>query len=229
MPQITNPKKWTTDELLGILSYIESHPFDSLSEACRKAIKHQNIDRTHKSTYSKMTRLIYAIKLWLNDHIQNGEAIIWKDDRVYKLLEKICETRESNKNNKNQEQELQRGDQIESTIETNSVIDKSEEQDLTDNFSDSTMDGDYYTDHLDLYRKNKEQFPSFHLPLKILSDRIYEAEKEAREVYETTTAENEDMNYHQICQIIKQIQEYRDEVCGLFEEFEKKINEMRSL
>lgn len=69
----------------------------------------------------------------------------------------------------------------------------------------------------------------FHLPLKILSDRIYEAEKEAREVYETTTAENEDMKYHQICQIIKQIQEYRDEVCGLFEEFEKKINEMRSL
>jgi vacuolar-type H+-ATPase subunit H len=61
-----------------------------------------------------------------------------------------------------------------------------------------------------------------------LSDRIYEAEKEAREVYETTTAENEDMKYHQICQIIKQIQEYRDEVCDLFEEFKKKINE-RSL
>ncbi|CAB4395053.1 hypothetical protein RhiirA5_499517 [Rhizophagus irregularis] len=233
MSQITNPKKWTTDELLELLSYIESHQFDSLSEACRKAINHLNIDRTHKSAYSKMKRLIHAIKLWLNDHIQNGEAIIWQDDRVYKLLEKIYETQESNKNNnkfvkvssENQEQELQRGYQIESTGETNSV---SEEQDLTDNFSDSIVDGDYYTDHLDLYRKIKEQLPLFHLPLKILSDRIYEAEKEAREVYETTTAENVDMKYHQICQIIKQIQEYRDEVCDLFEEFEKKINE-RSL
>lgn len=161
MPQITNPKKWTTDELLELLSYIESHPSNSLSKACRKAIKHLNIDRTHKSVYSKMTRLIYAIKLWLNDHIQNGEAIIWQDERVCNLLKKIYEIQKSNKNNnefievssEEQEQELQRGDQIESTSETNSVIDKSEEQDPTDNFSDSTVDGDYYTDHLDLYRQ----------------------------------------------------------------------------
>jgi hypothetical protein len=71
--------------------------------------------------------------------------------------------------------------------------------------------------------------PLFHLPLKFLSDRIYEVEEEARKVYETTAAGNEDMNYDQICQIIKQIQEHRDEVCGLFEEFEKKLNEVRSL
>ncbi|PKY16903.1 hypothetical protein RhiirB3_429379 [Rhizophagus irregularis] len=224
MSQITNPKKWTTDELLELLSYIESHQFDSLSEACRKAINHLNIDRTHKSAYSKMKRLIHAIKLWLNDHIQNGEAIIWQDDRVYKLLEKIYETQESNKNNnkfvkvssENQEQELQRGYQIESTGETNSV---SEEQDLTDNFISLAYI---------IFKNNLGKLKNNCLPLKILSDRIYEAEKEAREVYETTTAENEDMKYHQICQIIKQIQEYRDEVCDLFEEFEKKINE-RSL
>jgi len=69
--------------------------------------------------------------------------------------------------------------------------------------------------------------PLFHFPLEILGNKIREAEEEAREVYETTG--DEDMNYYQICQIIKQIQEYRDEVYGLFEEVEKKINEMRSL
>jgi hypothetical protein len=152
----TYPKKWTTDELLEILSFIESHSSDSLAGACKKAIKHLKIDRTHKSVYSKMTRLIYAVKLWLNDHKKIGEAIIWQDDRVYKLLEKIYKNRESMKNKdeeSSEEQELQLDDQIESTSETSTVTDDSEEQDLTDNLSDSTMDGDYYIDYLDLYRQ----------------------------------------------------------------------------
>ena len=57
--------------------------------------------------------------------------------------------------------------------------------------------------------------------------RIRETEEKEREVYEATR--NEDMDYHQIFQIIKQIQEYQDEVYDLFEEVEKHVNEVRSL
>ncbi|GBC08645.1 hypothetical protein RclHR1_08280013 [Rhizophagus clarus] len=232
---MSHTRKWTTDELLEVLSYIESHPSDSLPRTCEEAIKYLNIDRTRKSVYSKVTKLTRAIKLWLNYNIKGGESIIWEDDRVYKLLENIHKSKETMQTEQEQEQELQRDDhgsnqQIESTSEISSMIDKSEEQDdLTDSLSDSTIDGDYYTDYLNLYRENKEQFPLFHLPLKILSDKVYEAEEGAKEIYEKTTAENEDINYYQICQMIKKIQEYRDEVCGLFEEFEKKINKINSL
>jgi len=101
MSRTTNQKKWTTDELIEILSYINNHSktsSDSLEKACKKAEKHLHLDRTHKSVYLKVARLIHSVKLWLSDHVQNGEAIIWKDDRVYKLLETICKRLMKNKN-----------------------------------------------------------------------------------------------------------------------------------
>ncbi|CAG8694298.1 14868_t:CDS:2 [Funneliformis mosseae] len=207
MSRAIKPKKWTTDEIINILSYINDYfknSSGSLARACDEAMEHLQIERTHKSVYSKIRKLIQAMKVWLSDHVKNEDVIIWQDDRVYTLLESICKrsTIESTFGEKGKSQQKQ-------IFKENNKVENS--SDMTD--STWTVVGDY-DDPVEIYKS-----------LMIESRQV---EDEARKVYES--ANNvEDVKCHEILQVIKQEQEFRDEMFHLFAETEKKINDMRSL
>ncbi|RIA81382.1 hypothetical protein C1645_837100 [Glomus cerebriforme] len=239
-------RKWTTEEFIEVLSFINNNfktSSDSLSKSCKKAVEHLHLDRSHRSVYSKVTKSTRAVNDWMSNRVKNSDAIIWEDDRVFKLLEEICKRLMKNRFkfievsigeqglqqhdlyhchhflNENQQAEncsdTSSNSSVGSVGSVSSVIDKNEEN-LSD--SDSTIDGEY--ENVDLYRQNEIQSTFLQSPSKIFSDRIREAEK-ARDICEVTGDKN---NYNKIHQTIKQIQEYRDKVFDLFEE----IDEIRS-
>src|SRR5256885_14187138 len=88
----TRTKIYTSNELIEILTYINdnSTSSDSLKNLCKKAVENLRLNRTQKSVYVKISKLTHSMKLWLKDNVQNGETIIWKDDKIFKLLESIC-------------------------------------------------------------------------------------------------------------------------------------------
>ncbi|CAG8652279.1 16345_t:CDS:2 [Funneliformis caledonium] len=148
------------------------------------------------------------MKVWLSDHVKNEDVIIWQDDRVYTLLESICKrsTIESTFGEKEKSQQKQ-------IFKENNKVENS--SDMTD--STSTVVGDYDDDPVEIYKMNEVKSSLFQFSLKIINDRIRQVEDEARKVYES--ANNvEDVKCHEILQVIKQKQEFRDEmfsfVCG---------------
>ncbi|CAI2167630.1 2600_t:CDS:2 [Funneliformis geosporum] len=222
MSQAIKSKRWTTDEIIEILSYINDHFKNSsvsLAKACDEATEHLHIERTRKSVYLKIRKLIQTVKVWLSDHIKNDDAIIWQDDRVYKLLETICkrsmkdEATFGEKEKLQQEQIFKENNKIE-----DSVIIKSEEH--SSDLTDSTITGDY-VDPVGIYMMNEANSSLFQLSLKIINDRIREVEDDARKVY-GSASDARDVKCHEILQVIKQTHEYRDEMYQLFAEVEKK-------
>lgn len=86
------PKRWNASELIEIFIYLNNN-FDEWYEnsygTCNKAIKARNISRGANSVYCKVHKMIRAI----NDYIETGKKhtsdIIWKDQLVYDLVERI--------------------------------------------------------------------------------------------------------------------------------------------
>jgi|SRR6266542_2220530 len=93
MSRVDYKQPWDHSELIQILSFINTH-FDlwykNLYLACVKSKEAIETTRDIKSIYGKVLRMIRAVEYYLKTGKKTRDLIIWKDKRIYDVLEKIC-------------------------------------------------------------------------------------------------------------------------------------------